>query len=115
MELALLQVIMKVGAAMAAGCTMVLKPSEVAPISTMIFAEVMDAAGVPKGVFNLVNGDGPTVGRQSAAIQPSTWSASQVRPVRAVVFSMLLQTISSASAWNWAEITEYYFRGCAGP
>ena len=58
----LLQVIMKVGAAMAAGCTMVLKPSEVAPISTMIFAEVMDAAGVPKGVFNLVNGDGPTVG-----------------------------------------------------
>jgi len=58
----LLQVVMKVGAGLAAGCTMVLKPSEVAPISSMIFAEVLQAAGVPKGVFNLVNGDGATVG-----------------------------------------------------
>ena len=41
---------------------MVLKPSEVAPFNAILFAEVMDAAGVPAGVFNLVNGDGPTVG-----------------------------------------------------
>src|SRR5207249_7359206 len=44
------------------GCTMVLKPSEVAPFSGQIFAEIMHAAGVPAGVFNMVQGDGPTVG-----------------------------------------------------
>ena len=56
------QVVVKVAPALAAGCTMVLKPSEVAPFDAMIFAEVLDAAGVPAGVFNLVNGDGPGVG-----------------------------------------------------
>ena len=56
------QVVVKVAPALAAGCTMVLKPSEVAPFDAMIFAEALDAAGVPAGVFNLVNGDGPGVG-----------------------------------------------------
>jgi len=56
------QVTLKVGAALAAGCTMVLKPSEIAPMSSMLFAEIVDDAGIPAGVFNLVNGDGPTVG-----------------------------------------------------
>jgi aldehyde dehydrogenase (NAD+) len=56
------QVACKVAPALAAGCTMVLKPSEIAPFDSMIFAEVLDAAGVPAGVFNLVNGDGPGVG-----------------------------------------------------
>ncbi len=56
------QIACKVAPAMAAGCTMVLKPSEVAPINAIIMAEVLDAAGVPKGVFNLVNGDGVSVG-----------------------------------------------------
>ena len=56
------QVVVKVAPALAAGCTMVLKPSEIAPFDAMIFAEVLDAAGVPAGVFNLVNGDGPGVG-----------------------------------------------------
>jgi aldehyde dehydrogenase (NAD+) len=56
------QIACKVAPAIAAGCTMVLKPSEVAPINAIIWAEIMDAAGVPPGVFNLVNGDGPTVG-----------------------------------------------------
>lgn len=56
------QVALKVGAALAAGCTMVLKPSEIAPLSSMLFAEFVDQAGIPKGVFNLVNGDGPNVG-----------------------------------------------------
>ncbi|MCY4532892.1 MAG: aldehyde dehydrogenase family protein [Gammaproteobacteria bacterium] len=56
------QITCKVAPALAAGCTMVLKPSEVAPVNAIILAEILDAAGVPKGVFNLVNGDGPTVG-----------------------------------------------------
>ena len=56
------QVTLKVGAAAVAGCTMVLKPSEESPLNAMIFAELMDQAGFPPGVFNLVNGDGPGVG-----------------------------------------------------
>ena len=56
------QIACKVAPALAVGCTMVLKPSEVAPFSGVIFAEILHAAGVPAGVFNLVNGDGPTVG-----------------------------------------------------
>ncbi|WP_158808781.1 aldehyde dehydrogenase family protein, partial [Beijerinckia sp. L45] len=56
------QITCKVGPALASGCTMVLKPSEIAPITGIIFAEVMHAAGVPKGVFNLVNGEGVSVG-----------------------------------------------------
>ena len=56
------QIACKVAPALAAGCTMVLKPSEVAPLNAIIFAEVMHEAGVPPGVFNLGNGDGPTVG-----------------------------------------------------
>ena len=57
----------KVGPAIAAGCTMVLKPSEVAPLNAIIFAEILDAAGVPAGVFNLVNGDGVNVGAALSA------------------------------------------------
>ena len=57
------QIVCKVAPAIAAGCTMVLKPSEIAPISGMVFAQVMHDAGVPQGVFNLVNGDGATVGQ----------------------------------------------------
>ncbi len=61
------QIVCKVAPAIAAGCTMVLKPSEVAPISGIIFAELVDAIGLPKGVFNLVNGDGPSVGQVIAS------------------------------------------------
>ena len=56
------QISCKVAPALAVGCTMVLKPSEVAPLSAYLYAKVMDEAGVPAGVFNLVNGDGPVVG-----------------------------------------------------
>jgi len=56
------QIAVKVFPALATGCTMVLKPSEIAPFSAQIFAEVLHAAGVPAGVFNLVQGDGPGVG-----------------------------------------------------
>ncbi|WOC12889.1 aldehyde dehydrogenase family protein [Gordonia sp. MP11Mi] len=61
------QVMCKVAPALATGCTMILKPSEVAPFSSAIVAEVFDAAGVPAGVFNLVNGDGPGVGTALAS------------------------------------------------
>jgi aldehyde dehydrogenase (NAD+) len=56
------QVTLKVVPAVAAGCTVILKPSEIAPLSAMLFAEMMDEAGFPPGVFNLVNGDGAGVG-----------------------------------------------------
>ena len=58
------QVTLKVIPAILAGDTCVLKPSEIAPLSSMLFAEIVDEAGLPKGVFNLVNGDGPGVGTQ---------------------------------------------------
>ena len=58
------QVTLKVIPALLAGCTMVLKPSEVAPLSSLLFAEILDEAGTPPGVFNLVNGDGAGVGTQ---------------------------------------------------
>ena len=61
------QITCKVGAAMAAGCTMVLKPSEFAPLSAYLFAQILDQAEVPPGVFNLVYGDGPTVGSALAS------------------------------------------------
>ena len=56
------QIALKVAPAFATGCTMILKPSEIAPISGMLFAEMIDEARFPKGVFNLVNGDGAGVG-----------------------------------------------------
>jgi aldehyde dehydrogenase (NAD+) len=61
------QVASKVAPALAAGCAVVLKPSEIAPLSSMIIAEILDSAGVPAGVFNLVNGDGPVTGQALAA------------------------------------------------
>jgi len=56
------QIALKVAPAIAAGCTMILKPSEIAPFNAMLFTQVLHDAGVPKGVFNLINGDGPIVG-----------------------------------------------------
>ena len=61
------QVACKVAPALAMGCTMVLKPSEIAPVDAIILAEILDEAGVPPGVFNLVNGDGPGVGAAISA------------------------------------------------
>jgi aldehyde dehydrogenase (NAD+) len=61
------QVASKLAPALAAGCTVVVKPSEMAPLSSIILAEVLHDAGLPKGVFNLVNGDGPTVGHAIAS------------------------------------------------
>jgi len=61
------QIASKVSPALAAGCTMILKPSEIAPISALVFTEILDEAGVPAGVFNLVNGYGLTVGEAMSA------------------------------------------------
>jgi aldehyde dehydrogenase (NAD+) len=61
------QIVLKVVPALLAGCTMVLKPSEIAPLSGVLFSEFMDEAGVPAGVFNMVNGDGVGVGSQLSA------------------------------------------------
>ena len=62
----LYQIALKVAPALAAGCTVVLKPSEVAPINAFILAEIIHEAGLPKGVFNLVTGLGPVVGEAIA-------------------------------------------------
>ena len=61
------QMACKIAPALATGCTMVLKPSEIAPFSGIVLAEILHAAGVPKGVFNLINGDGPGVGAAISA------------------------------------------------
>jgi len=61
------QIAAKVAPALAAGCTVVVKPSEVAPLNAFVFAEIIDSAGLPPGVFNLVTGTGPVVGEAIAA------------------------------------------------
>jgi len=61
------QIVLKIAPAIAAGCPVVLKPSEVAPLNAFILAEIFDEIGLPAGVFNLVSGDGPTVGEAIAA------------------------------------------------
>ena len=63
------QIMCKVAPALAAGCTVVLKPSEIAPLNAILVAEVLHEAGVPPGVFNLVNGDGPGVG-EALSVHP---------------------------------------------
>lgn len=61
------QIMCKVAPALAAGCTMVMKPSEIAPLSALVFTEILDEAGLPPGVYNMVNGDGPGVGEAIAS------------------------------------------------
>lgn len=56
------QIVCKAAPALATGCTMVLKPSEIAPFSAYLWSEIMHSAGVPPGVYNMINGDGPTIG-----------------------------------------------------
>jgi len=77
------QIACKVAPALAVGCTMVLKPSEIAPFSAQIWTEVLHAAGVPAGVFNLVNGDGATVGAAIASHPGWTWCPSPAPPAPA--------------------------------
>jgi aldehyde dehydrogenase (NAD+) len=76
------QICAKVAPALAVGCTIVLKPSEIAPFSAKIFADILDTAGVPAGVFNMVNGLGPEVG-QAIAVHPQVDMVSITGSTRA--------------------------------
>jgi len=80
----LYQITAKVGPALAAGCTVVLKPSELSPLSALLFAEVMHDAGAPAGVFNLLNGQGPEVGA-ALAVHPDVDMISITGSTRAGV------------------------------
>jgi aldehyde dehydrogenase (NAD+) len=100
------QIVCKVAPAIAAGCTMVLKPSEIAPLSGLIWAEIMEEAGTPAGVFNLVNGTGPEVG-QALARHPgvdmvsftgSTRAGVQVAQTAAPTVKRVAQELGGKSA-----------------
>ena len=93
------QVVCKVAPALAAGCTMVLKPSEFAPLSAYLFAEILDQAGVPPGVFNMVNGDGPTVG-SALASHPGVDMVSFTGSTRAGI------AVASAAAPSVKRVTQ---------
>ena len=82
------QIACKVAPALAAGCTMVLKPSEVAPLNAIVFTEILDQAGVPAGVFNLIQGDGVNVGAPLSA-HPDV--------------DMVSFTGSTRAGWRWLE------------
>jgi aldehyde dehydrogenase (NAD+) len=100
------QIACKVVPALAAGCTMVLKPSEVAPLSALVFAQVLHEAEVPAGVFNLVNGDGPGVGAALAAhrgvdmvsFTGSTRGGTQVAIAAAPTVKRVTQELGGKSA-----------------
>jgi aldehyde dehydrogenase (NAD+) len=100
------QVASKVAPALATGCTVVLKPSEIAPLSAMLLAEIIHDAGLPAGVFNLVNGDGPTVGEAIAAhpdidmvsITGSTGAGVRVAKLAADTVKRVAQELGGKSA-----------------
>ena len=100
------QILCKVAPALAAGCTMVLKPSEVTPLSAAILAEIMDEAGVAPGVFNLVNGDGRNAGEPLAkhpgvamvSITGSTRAGVQVAKAAADTVKRVTQELGGKSA-----------------
>jgi aldehyde dehydrogenase (NAD+) len=93
------QVACKVAPALAAGCTMVLKPSELAPLSANLFAQILDEAEVPAGVFNLINGNGPTVGAAIAS-HPDVSMVSFTGSTRAGV------AVASAAAPTVKRVTQ---------
>jgi hypothetical protein len=95
------QVMLKVAPALAAGCTVVLKPSELSPLSAILLAEMIDTAGFPAGVFNLVNGDGAGVGAHLTAHPTWIWSASPARPVLEWQSAKQQRRPSNESAWSW--------------
>ena len=101
----LYQITAKVGPALAAGCTVVLKPSELSPLSALLFAQVMHDAGAPAGVFNLVNGEGPEVGAALAehpdvdmiSITGSTRAGVLVAQAAAVTVKRVAQELGGKS------------------
>ncbi len=93
------QIVCKVAPAIAAGCTMVLKPSEIAPLSAYLFAQILHEAGTPPGVFNMVNGDGPTVG-SAISSHPDVAMVSFTGSTRAGV------SVASAAAPTVKRVTQ---------
>ncbi len=93
------QIVCKVAPALATGCTMVLKPSEIAPLSAYLFTQILDEAGLPPGVFNMVNGDGPTVGAAIAS-HPDVAMVSITGSTRAGV------AVASAAAPSVKRVTQ---------
>jgi aldehyde dehydrogenase (NAD+) len=101
------QIAAKVAPALAAGCTMVLKPSEIAPLSAYLFGEILHEAGTPPGVFNLVNGDGPTVGAAISShpdvamvsFTGSTRGGVAVALAAAPTVKRVTQELGGKSAW----------------
>ncbi len=108
------QIMCKVAPALAAGCTMVLKPSEIAPLNAIILAEVLHAAGVPKGVFNLVNGDGPTVGAgDRGASRRRSRVVHRARPGRAsLVAKAAADTVKRVTSGARREVGQYHPARC---
>ncbi len=100
------QIVCKVAPAIAAGCTMVLKPSEIAPLNAIIWSEIVHAAGVPKGVYNMVQGDGPAVGEAMSAhpgidfmsFTGSTRAGIQVARAAAATVKRVSQELGGKSA-----------------
>ncbi len=100
------QIMCKVAPALVAGCPMVLKPSEIAPLSGLVFAEMVHEAKLPKGVFNLVSGDGPTVGRaisghpdiDMVSFTGSTRAGADVAAQAAVGIKRVAQELGGKSA-----------------
>ena len=93
------QIVCKVAPALAAGCTMILKPSELAPLSAYLFAQILHEADVPAGIFNLVNGDGPTVG-SAIASHPDVAMVSFTGSTRAGI------AVASAAAPTVKRVTQ---------
>lgn len=100
------QIVVKIAPALAAGCTIVIKPSEYSALSALLFAEVLDEAGVPPGVFNLINGDGRTVGSALSAhplvdmvsFTGSTQAGIQVAKTAADTVKRVAQELGGKSA-----------------
>ena len=95
------QIAAKVAPALAAGCTVVLKPSEVVPLNAFILAEVIEAAGLPAGVFNLVTGIGPVVGEAIAA-HPGVDMVSFTGSTRAGRAGQRAGLARRSSRWRWS-------------
>ncbi len=93
------QIVCKVAPALAAGCTIVLKPSEIAPLSAYLFTQIVHEAGLPHGVFNMLNGDGPTVGAAIAS-HPDVAMVSFTGSTRAGV------AVASAAAPSVKRVTQ---------
>ncbi len=94
---------------------MILKPSEIAPFNAMIFAEILHDAGVPAGVFNLVNGDGPGVGESMSRHPGIDMMSFTGPPAPAFSSPRVPPTPSSASPRNWAERAPTSFSPDCGP